>query len=180
MMECRNVATKTNDELTPWYERHGLPPQTGESEGTSDNDTVTIKRTAFEEIFHDAKRNDVRSGVVMAAYAEVMQGHVKGIVDMVASAKRNGLWVEFNPNDVESFDDLIELLKEEEIISGTEDAKDAIHSAMETIRHATEAAEKARSDLEEVAYSISGAITLSEESESYCDDARSELDGIEL
>jgi len=178
MMECRNVATTTDDnvQLTKWYERHGVDRA---DEGGSE-EQVSVARKAFEEIFHDAKRNDVRSGVVMAAYAEVMQGHVKGIVDMVASAKRNGLWVEFNPNDVESFDDLIELLKEEEIISGTEDAKDAIHSAMETIRHATEAAEKARSELDDLKYSIQNALEASAESESYCEDAKSELDGIEL
>jgi hypothetical protein len=177
MMECRNVPSTT--ELTKWYERHGLPPQTGEGEGTSDSDTVTIKRTAFEEIWHDRKRQDVRSEVVMQAFAEAMQNHVKGIVDMVAAAKRAGLWVEFNLSDVE-FSELIDMLKNEDVISGAEDAEEAIKSARTAMQNAEDSAEEARSELDDVAYTIQSAMDSCSTAESYCNDARGELDGVEL
>jgi hypothetical protein len=179
-MDSRNVATKNDEGLTKWYDKHGLDREAAE---ISEDDSLWIKQDAFEKTYNDTKLNDVRSEVVMRAYAEVMQSHVKGIVDMVADAKRNGLWVEFNASDVESFDEMIQLLRDEEIIEPgdeNEDAKDAIRNAMDAIRNAEEAAAKSRSEMDDAKYSMSSAIEASEESESYCDDARGELDGVEL
>jgi hypothetical protein len=121
--KCDTTTTTTTDQvdspLDQWYKKHGLLPPTGASEAAAGG-TVTLKQTAFEEIWKDTETNNKRAMNVAEmkvnvqdAFGDLIQWHTDAIIKTMKRSETDGLHVSAD------FEELVEYLKEYGAIEGS-------------------------------------------------------------